>query len=630
MSMQCVNWERDPPASLDPFRPGDDHAVAGAAEVGGALLAPLERRVPGPRPGGRVVRRVRVGAPGVEPAVLLDQRQLLLGRQGDPVLHRQLVEGAGQRALQAGAVVAEDVDDERVVELAQLLDRVEQAADVPVGVLLEAGIDLHLPRVQLLLAVRKRVPGREVVRSRRQHRVRRDHAQRLLPLEGLLAERIPALVELAAVLLAPLERDLVRRVRAPGRVVDEPRLFLVLGAHRVQPANRLVGEVVWPVVLLAVVALRDADRRVVLGDHRVVLARLAAEDAPEVIESPCVRPAVERPCRTLEVIGGHVPLAEPRRRVAVALKRPDERGAVLRHARGVAGERAGELADRPEADRVMVAARQQSGTRRRAQRGDVEAVVPEALLGHPRHRRRRNGPAERRRVPEPRVVDQHQQHVRRAVGRLRRHVDRPVGNGRVDRASDRPTEVRIGDRQHRPVRAELPHRLRKRLLQRRRALLVTLDNRTKQRACERLLDAEPLRVVEDRDDPGRPRRQVLADLVVDLVLDSVVDELPDHPARNRADRDRRKQRRRKQADRQPDSAAPTHPLAAQVVTRLPHRDAAVRRVGDEDHALDLDPLLLHERDKRLEVLGRLVDVLVAGDENVGRSVGHHLPFTSSR
>ena len=99
------------------------------------------------------MRRVGVGAPGVEPAVLLDQRELLLGREGDPVLHRQLVEGAGDRALQARAVVPEDVDDERVVELAHLLDRVEQPADVPVGVLLEARVDLHLPRIQLLLAL---------------------------------------------------------------------------------------------------------------------------------------------------------------------------------------------------------------------------------------------------------------------------------------------------------------------------------------------------------------------------------------------------------------------------------------------------------------------------------------------
>ena len=113
---------------------------------------------------------------------------------------------------------------------------------------------------------------------------------------------------------------------------------------------------------------------------------------------------------------------------------------------------------------------------------------------------------------------------------------------------------------------------------------------------------------------------------MNLVLDPVVDELPDHPAGNRSDRNRGKQRRRKQADRQPDSAAPTHPLTAEVVAGLPHSDASVVRVRNEDHALELDLLRLHERDKRLEVLGRLVDGLVASDENVGRSVGHDLPF----
>ena len=573
--------------------------------------------------------RVRVGAPGVEPAVLLDQRELLLGGEGDPVLHRQLVEGAGDRALHARAVVPEDVDDERVVELAHLPDRVEQATDVPVGVLLEAGVDLHLPRVQRLLAVRERVPGREFVRPRREHRVLRDHAQLLLPFEGLLAEHVPALVERAAVLLAPLDRDLVGRVRAPGRVVDEPRLLLVLGAHPVQPAHRLVGEVVRPVVLLAVLALRDAEGRVVLRDHRVVLARLAAEDAPEAVESPGVRPAVERPGRPLHVIGRHVPLSESGGRVAVALKRPDEGSAVLRHARRVAGERSGELADRPEPHGVVVAARQQGGPGGRAERGDVEAVVAEALLGDPRHGRRGNGPAERGRVAEARVVDQDEQHVRRALRGRRRHVDRPVGDRGVERAPDRAAEVRVRDRKPRSVGAELPHRLGERLLQRADALLVALDDRPDQRARERPLDTEPLSVVEDGDDPGRPRRQVLADLVVDLALDPVVGELADDPAGDRADGDRREQRGREEANRKPDPAAPARPLAAEVVARLAHADAAVLLVRHEDDALDRDLLLLDEREERLEVLRRLVDVLVARDEHVGRCLGHHeSPFDS--
>ena len=369
--------------------------------------------------------------------------------------------------------------------------------------------------------------------------------------------------------------------------------------------------------------------RVVLRDHRVVLARLAAEDAPEAIESPGVRPAVERAGCALDVIGGQVPLAEAGGRVAVALKRPDERSAVLRHARRVAGERAGEFADRPEADGVVVAARQERGTRRRAERGDVKTVVPEALLGDPRHRRRRDGPAERRRIAEARVVDQHEQHVRRALRRRRCHVDRPVGDGRIERLPDRPAEVRVRDRQHRAVRAELSHRLAEGLLQCAHALLVALDDRPDQRARERLLDTEPLLVVEDRDDPGRPRRQVRADLVLKLLVDLVAGKSADHPARDRPDGDRREQRRREQAHRKPDAASPAHSLAAEVVAGPLHRDAAVLRMRHEDDALDRDLLVLDERDQCLEVFRRLVDVLVTGNEDVSGCLGHRgSPFDS--
>src|SRR5262249_36381992 len=87
MSMQWVNWERGARAAgvLDPVRPGEDHPVAGAAQVGPDLLAPLERGVAGPGPGRRIVRRVGVSAPGVQAAVLVEQRGLLLGGKDDAV-----------------------------------------------------------------------------------------------------------------------------------------------------------------------------------------------------------------------------------------------------------------------------------------------------------------------------------------------------------------------------------------------------------------------------------------------------------------------------------------------------------------------------------------------------------------
>ena len=193
-------------AGLDLAGPGDDHRVARPAQMAGHLLAPLERRVAGPGPGGRDVRRRVVVAPGIDAAVLVDQLELLLGLDVDAVQERHLVERARRRPLEAGAVVAPDVEDQRVVEVAHLLDGVEEAADVPVGVVHEAGVDLHLPRVELLRGVVERVPGVEEIGPLGQHCVLRDHAELLLALEDLLADLVPALVELALVLVGPLLR----------------------------------------------------------------------------------------------------------------------------------------------------------------------------------------------------------------------------------------------------------------------------------------------------------------------------------------------------------------------------------------------------------------------------------------
>ena len=67
---------------------------------------------------------------------------------------------------------------------------------------------------------------------------------------------------------------------------------------------------------------------------------------------------------------------------------------------------------------MAVATGEQRRPRRRAERRDVEAVVAEALVRHPRVVRRVDRPAEGRGVSEAGVVDQHQQDIRRPVGRL--------------------------------------------------------------------------------------------------------------------------------------------------------------------------------------------------------------------
>ena len=308
--------------------------------------------------------------------------------------------------------------------------------------------------------------------------------------------------------------------------------------------------------------------------------------------------------------------------VAVLLQRLRERCARARHRTRVARERPGELRHRAHSDPVLIAAGQHGRARRRAQRGHVEAVVAQAHLRDPRQVRGRDRPTERVGLAEAGVVDDDEEDVRRVLGRLGPGDDRPVGDRLVERAAHHAAEGPVGDRQHRPVGDELAHRLGETVFERLHPPLVALDDGFRERAGERLLDGEPLLVVEDRNDPCRARREVLADLVVKLRLDPVVDELAHYTARRRTDRRRGEQRGRRQADGQPDAAAPAQALAAHAVARLLHRDAAVQGMRDQDRALDLDLLGPDTLDERVEVLRRGVDVRIAAYEDIGWCIRH--------
>jgi hypothetical protein len=130
---------------LDPLRPVDDQRIAHAALVGVALEH-LVRRRERHRPAGGVV----VVALG--PAELVDQRQVLLDRVGPAVEELVLVDRPVRRALAGGAVVGA-VEDQRVVELAGLLEEVDDPADLVICVLTEAGVHLGHPAEQRFLLV---------------------------------------------------------------------------------------------------------------------------------------------------------------------------------------------------------------------------------------------------------------------------------------------------------------------------------------------------------------------------------------------------------------------------------------------------------------------------------------------
>ena len=246
---------------------------------------------------------------------------------------------------------------------------------------------------------------------------------------------------------------------AAGRVVHEERLAGVLGPYPVEPLDRAVGHRVGEVVrmLLVVELVGRADDLLVLREAGVPLARPAAQDPVEVVEPPAVRPAVERPCGTLLAVGCQVPLAERRRAVAVVPEDPGQRRAVPWEGGAVAGEPTRELADRAEPHRVVVPPGQQRRPRRRAQRRDVEPVVAQAALGHPRVVGCLDRPAEGARVAEPRVVDEHQQHVGGPVRRPRVLDQVPVGLGAGESPVDAACERLAPDRE--PAAIGFTHRV---------------------------------------------------------------------------------------------------------------------------------------------------------------------------
>ena len=292
----------------------------------------------------------------------------------------------------------------------------------------------------------------------------RNHPERLLTLERLLTEPIPAGVEPAPVLLDPLLGHVVGSVRRPGRVVHEERLVgheRLLLAH---PTDRLVGHVLGEVVAL-VRRLGGIDRNRALVERREVLIGLAADEAVEVLEAAATRrPRVERPERAGLPDRHLVALAELGRRVPVELECHRQRCLVLGKHRRVPGSRGRHLGDAAHVHRMVVAAGQQRLTCRRAQRRGVEPIEFHASVRQPFRRRRVHRPTEGAARPEPAIVDQDDQHIGSAFRRPDIPDRRELGR-RILRVVRGQTHVLdLGNGQDRPLnlcahgRRALPHR----------------------------------------------------------------------------------------------------------------------------------------------------------------------------
>ena len=163
-----------------------------------------------------------------------------------PLKNRYSLKLAVDVPLSRRPVVAQDVEHQRVVEDVERLERVDQAADVVVGVLEEPGVDLHLTGQHRLELVRHVLPCGDLGMPGGELRVGGHDAPTLLLGERPLAQRVPAVVEPPAVPVGPLQRHVVRGVGRPGREVHEERPVRAADCWRTHAiARSVMSSVKW-------------------------------------------------------------------------------------------------------------------------------------------------------------------------------------------------------------------------------------------------------------------------------------------------------------------------------------------------------------------------------------------------
>jgi len=125
-------------------------------------------------------------------------KKLIFHRHGNAIESGELVWCAVEHAFGARAIVTTNVDDQGVVEFAEVFDLLDDATDLMVGVGQVGPIDVRLLYEELLVLKTEGVPfGQPLLplRPRRQLGVGRHYAQALLVGENSLADFVPALVE---------------------------------------------------------------------------------------------------------------------------------------------------------------------------------------------------------------------------------------------------------------------------------------------------------------------------------------------------------------------------------------------------------------------------------------------------
>src|SRR5215469_1445006 len=224
-----------------------------------------------------------------------------------------------------------------------------------IDVLQKARVHLRLPSQHGLKGLRHLVPCRNLFVACCQLAVRRYDAELLLTSKGFFAELVPALIELALVLVGPFLRHMVRRMGCSGCKIHEERFVRRQRLLLRDPVSRLIRHVLHQVVALFR-CLFGLDWGRAFVKRWVPLARLASDEAIEILEATASRwPSVERPNRARLPYRHLVTLTELRCGIAVELEGSRQGRDSVRQDRVVTRSGGSNLGNPAHPDRVMVA-----------------------------------------------------------------------------------------------------------------------------------------------------------------------------------------------------------------------------------------------------------------------------------
>ena len=347
--------------------PGDDRGVGDPALVRGVALVQLVGGVERHRPTDRVM------AVGRGAAEFVEEAHAVFHGVDVTVEELALVDRPVGPALAAGAVVTDD-DDDGVVELAGLLEIVQDAADLRIGVGQETGEHLGHAGEQLLLLLAELIPRthRVLLRpgltvgagdiavgvDRGELGVRRDDAEPLLVLQHDLSVPLVTHVEGAGVAVRPFGEHMVGRMSGARADVGEPGFVRCDHRRITDEFDGPVGHVLGEVVTL----LRRGgrlDRMAVVDQLRVPLVGLAAHEPVEPVEAAGERPVPAGGSEIGLFQRRQMPFSDTGRAVSAFGEHLRDQCGVRRNAAVDAGETLGELFDDRHADRGGVASRQQ-------------------------------------------------------------------------------------------------------------------------------------------------------------------------------------------------------------------------------------------------------------------------------